>query len=67
MLRIATDVSEYAEHIAEVLAQADGLTVDPAAWTDRPPIDVYSRREAKCHREGLAVYRFAARRGAGEP
>lgn len=67
VLRIATDVAEYAEHIAEVLARAEGLTVDPAAWTARPPIEVYSRREAKCHREGLAVYRFAARRVAAEP
>ncbi|PKN56530.1 MAG: tRNA (guanosine(46)-N7)-methyltransferase TrmB [Deltaproteobacteria bacterium HGW-Deltaproteobacteria-14] len=60
LLHLATDVAWYAELVDAALATAAGiLPVAPpdALATLRPPCPQQSRREWKCERDGLAVYR----------
>ena len=60
---LQTDVPMTAEAIEQALASAPELSPDPGAWSDRPAIDARSRRERKCAREHVNVFRFALRKG----
>jgi tRNA (guanine-N7-)-methyltransferase len=62
VLHIATDVAWYAAHIDALLDGASPFTRDPGAASDRPPIDALSRREWRCAREGVPIYRWWLRR-----
>lgn len=59
VLLLATDVERYADDMREALAGGPLVLIE--GWP-RPAIEVQSRRERKCAREGLPVWRFAARR-----
>ncbi len=63
LLLIATDVELYAREIADHL-KASPLSTSDDGWERRPACDALSRRERKCEREGLKVWRFAAQRSA---
>lgn len=61
LLHVATDVAWYAELMDAALAPArQSLPAAPpgALTTLRPPCPQLSRREWKCSRDGLPVYRF---------
>lgn len=64
LLHIATDVAWYADLITTDLANSSDLEVVPnvVGLASRPPCSQRSRREWKCEREGLPVYRFTALR-----
>ena len=61
LLRVATDVEEYAEHIETVLDASD-LEVLTASDQHRPlpSCGQLSRREWRCEQDDLRVYRFTA-------
>jgi tRNA (guanine-N7-)-methyltransferase len=63
LLLVATDVERYALEIAESL-EASPLSRCDDGWQRRPACEALSRRERKCEREGLDVWRFAAERHA---
>lgn len=60
-LYLATDIIEYANMSAELLAATPGLTNQlPAAWTNTPlPGRVVTKYEGKARQEGRACYYFA--------
>lgn len=65
---LATDIREYAEMSAALLADTPGLeNLLPAAWTENLPGRVLTRYEGKAQREGLPCYYFAYRRTAAPP
>jgi hypothetical protein len=60
---LATDIIEYAEMSAELLAQTPGLeNLLDAAWVNSLPGRVETKYEAKARREGRDCYYFAYRR-----
>jgi tRNA (guanine-N7-)-methyltransferase len=62
VLRVATDVESYAANIERTIAQS-GLALShlPAPGDDPPRCEQLSRREWKCEREGIPVFRFLGR------
>jgi len=64
LFHVATDVEWYATQIAADLAKSTALEVVPidVGLTSRPACSQRSRREWKCEREGLPIYRFTALR-----
>jgi tRNA (guanine-N7-)-methyltransferase len=60
---LATDIIEYAEMSAALLAATPGLdNLLPAPWTDSMPGRVVTKYEATARREGRDCYYFAYRR-----
>lgn len=57
---LATDVEDYGRHMASLVAAHEGLHAVPFEASLRPPCDALSRREWRCERDGLTVYRVAA-------
>ena len=57
LIHLATDVPEYAEHIAQCFSRAPGFEPVSAETFDaaRPPCSQQSRRQWKCEREGIPV------------
>lgn len=63
LLYMATDIREYADLSADLLANTPGLTnLLPAAWADALPDRVVTKYEQIAHDEGRACYYFAYRR-----
>lgn len=65
---LATDITEYAEMSAELLAATPGLdNLLPTAWTHEMPGRVMTKYEATAAREGRERYYFAYRRNELPP
>jgi tRNA (guanine-N7-)-methyltransferase len=63
MLYVATDIQEYADLTAALLAATPGLTNTlPAAWADALPDRVVTKYEQIARNEGRTCYYFAYRR-----
>ncbi len=63
MLYLATDIVEYAEMSAELLAQTPGLTnALPTPWAGELPGRIVTKYEATARREGRPCHYFAYRR-----
>ena len=63
VLRIATDVDEYAERIEETLSACPLKTVKAASLAQSVPLcEQQSRREWKCEREEIPVHRWTLMR-----
>jgi tRNA (guanine-N7-)-methyltransferase len=63
ILHVATDVAWYADLMREALSASEFVALN-AAPQARPACSQQSRREWKCAREGLPVYRFWCARAA---
>ncbi|MBE2270687.1 MAG: tRNA (guanosine(46)-N7)-methyltransferase TrmB [Anaerolinea sp.] len=62
-LTLATDIAEYAELTAALLAETPGLTnLLPSAWVNAMPERVVTKYEQIARREGRTCYYFAHRR-----
>lgn len=67
-LYLATDIRDYAEMSAELLAETPGLdNLLPTPWTDDLPGRVITKYERKARREGRPCHYFAYRRNATPP
>jgi tRNA (guanine-N7-)-methyltransferase len=63
LLYLATDIIEYAEMSAELLAETPGLdNLQASAWTNHLPGRTITKYEARAQREGRGCYYFACRR-----
>jgi hypothetical protein len=60
---LATDIRDYAEMSAALLAETPGLAnLLPSPWADALPGRIVTRYEQKARRQGRACYYFACRR-----
>jgi tRNA (guanine-N7-)-methyltransferase len=65
VLHVATDVVDYARHIEAVLAREELINLSEEAGRSRLPLCTQqSRREWKCERAGIPVFRWICARTA---